>query len=245
MYHELSIRTPQRDFSVFLQKGFYNGRARSPFHNHNYTEVQLILNGNATFAIEGQKCQVGSGTMLVIRRKALHTCAEQEEGTLRSAFQINCALPEDAPPFQLYTVDESLLRRFFEEIARCGETGDYTLLSAFIALLCCYFYQGVPMELNRVPDYGFAIHEFFLTHYNQDARLSDLADALHLSERQAERLVLAHTGATFRKTLAATRAMIAKQLMHATEMPLSQIAEYVGYRSYAGFWKAMKSLEAL
>ena len=40
--------------------------------------------------------------------------------------------------------------------------------------------------------------------------------------------------------ISSTRVMIAKQLLRSSDMSLSEIAEYVGYRSYAGFWKAMK-----
>ena len=37
---------------------------------------------------------------------------------------------------------------------------------------------------------------------------------------------------------------IAHQLMQAENASLEQIAKYVGYRSYSGFWKAMKRYES-
>ena len=37
---------------------------------------------------------------------------------------------------------------------------------------------------------------------------------------------------------------IANQLMQAEDASLEQIAKYVGYRSYSGFWKAMKRYES-
>jgi AraC-like DNA-binding protein len=33
---------------------------------------------------------------------------------------------------------------------------------------------------------------------------------------------------------------MAKHLIATTDMSLGEVADYVGYRSYAGFWKAMK-----
>lgn len=240
MYNELSIKTPGGEFFAFLQEGFYNNLSCSPVHNHNYTEVHLILDGSATFVIEGKTYVVESERMLIIPRKVMHTCIKQDENTMHSAFQINYDQSDSIAKFEVYPIDEKLLRRFFDELPYCRGTNDYTTISAFMAFFCHCFYKGERIESMPVIDYGFAIHEFFLTHYNEDPCLSDLANMLHLSERQTERLVLKHMGGTFRKTLAATRAMIAKQLMDSSDMSLTEIAEYVGYRSYAGFWKAMK-----
>ena len=88
-------------------------------------------------------------------------------------------------------------------------------------------------------DYGFLIHEFFSLHYSEDLHLCDLAQFLHLSERQTERLVIEHTGNTFRNELTAIRMTIAKKLLTSSQMSLTEISQYVGYKSYAGFWKAL------
>ena len=241
MYNELPIRTPLGNFSAFLQRGFYHGIALSPFHNHNYTEVHLLLDGFADFVIEGKKHAIGSGHMLILPKKTLHSCVRQDVGTKHSAFQISYDLPEGfSPSFLVVPVDEQLLRRILDEIRRCRETDDHKMISAYLALLCCYFREDEELKSNRVVNYGFAIHEFFLTRYTEDVRLSDLAETLHLSERQTERLVRQYMGETFRRTLAATRRMIARQLIDFSEFSMTEIAEYVGYRSYAGFWKAIK-----
>ena len=70
-------------------------------------------------------------------------------------------------------------------------------------------------------------------------RIEDLAKELHLSTRQTERLVFANTGNTFGNELTLTRIAIAKHLIKTTDMKLSDVAEYVGYKSYAGFYKAL------
>ena len=86
---------------------------------------------------------------------------------------------------------------------------------------------------------------FFSNRYSEDVRLSDLAEAIHLSERQTERLVIEHTGRGFRDELTETRVKIARQRLADKNMTLGEIAGYVGYRSYAGFWKAMKKSGAI
>ena len=240
MYHELLIKTPSKEFSAFLQEGFYSGIACSPVHNHNHTEVHLILGGTAVFIIEGKKHEIESGHALIIPKRRMHTCVKQDENTMHSAFQIDCDLSADGSPFEEYRIDDQILHRLFDEIKQCRETDDHTMISAWIALIFCCFHKDGRVEAKKVKNYGFIIHEAFLRHYNEDIRLSDLADMLHLSQRQTERLVRKHTGGSFRTTLAATRVMIAKQLIASSDMSLQEIAEYVGYRSYAGFWKAMK-----
>ena len=243
MYNELPIKTPMGEFSVFLQQGFYNMLGCSPFHNHNYVEVHLILDGDATFLIQREKYEIRSGSMLFIPRKTLHACIKQDENTKHTAFQINYVPCEEISRPAVLPIDKQLLYVFFDEILQCRETRDHTTISAFVSLFFCRFCKNERLESNQVIDYGFAIHEFFSKRYNEDIRLCDLAETLHLSERQTERLVLEHMGKTFRKALASTRVMIAKQLLLFSDLSLREIAEYVGYRSYAGFWKAMQNFD--
>ena len=70
--------------------------------------------------------------------------------------------------------------------------------------------------------------------------MRDIANYLHLSERQSERLIIDYTGHSFRDELVATRMNMAKILFSTTDMSLSEISQYVGYKSYNGFWKAAK-----
>ena len=45
-------------------------------------------------------------------------------------------------------------------------------------------------------------------------------------------------GRSFRGALTVTRMQVAERLINISAMPLTEVAQYVGYRSYAGFWKA-------
>ena len=117
---------------------------------------------------------------------------------------------------------------------------DHSSVAAYISLFCSSFESNARRMPIPITDYGFLIFEFFSRNYKEQVRLCDLAELLHLSNRQAERLVLEHTGRSFREELAATRVRIANQLLKTTDMSLAEIAEYTGYRSYAGLWKAMK-----
>ena len=240
MNNELLIKTPHADIIAFLKDGFYSGLGCGSFHNHNCTEVHITVGGGAIFAVSGRDVELKSGDLLLIPPKSLHACIAQDDGVRRTAFQIDREVAEA----QVIHIDEHILSGFFDEIERSEHGGDCTMLCAFMSLICCHFCIGQPITPRHVEDHGYTVYEFFSQRYSEDVRLADLAAELHLCERQTERLVTEHMGVNFRKALSNTRIMMAKQLMQDSRLTLAQIAEYVGYRSYAGFWKALRAYDA-
>ena len=236
MCRELSVYTPTRTVRVFLQNGFYAYSPSAKNHLHNYTELHLILDGNAAFTVDDREISAESGTMLIIPKKTPHACTKEESGVKHTAFQLDL----DTAAFALHHIDENLLRLFFEEIAHARSSDDYAPLSAMMALLLCLRPNAERVSAKKVTDYRFLINEFFSLRYNEDVHLADLASLLHLSERQAERLVRTHMGCSFREALTNARIATAHRLLKASTLSGREVAEYVGYRSYTGFWKAMK-----
>ena len=238
MYYELQIKSPTGIFNVFLQNGFFDLLANkgTVFHKHNYAEVHLILGGSVLFNIENEIYEAKSGDILVIPPRHLHSYKAQDVTVKHTAFQIEL----NVDSVNIYQCDEDILNVFFKEIKRTQENNDYTRLSAFLSLLTCYFSENENIKARPVTNYGFLIREFFSINYGQSVVLSDLANQLHLSERHAERLVIEYMGKTFKEALVESRMMIAQQLIESSDLSLREIAQYVGYHSYAGFWKAMK-----
>lgn len=234
-FHTLTVKTPARDIKAFLQSGFYSFRASPALHRHNYTELHLILGGDADFNVGGQRFHAESGDMLLIPPRVMHICLRQSEGARRTAFQIDLGCEE----VRVLPVNQAVLGEFFAAVAECIKTGEHGEVAAYMALLC-HPLTAADAAPEPITDYGFLIQEFFSTRYSENIHLSDLAEFLCLSERQAERLTVLHTGKTFRHELVATRLAVARHLMESTEMPLRDIAAYVGYESYGGFWKALK-----
>ena len=236
MYNEINVKIGSQEHKVYLQNGFYKSSPTPGLHNHNYTEIHMISGGNAIFIVGNETYTVSSGDVLVIPPKVYHCCSVTDDNVCLSALQISHSIEKPA----LYSIDPGIMSSFFKEIARAGESGDHAIVSAYITLILSHS-DNAPKEFpSTVIDYGFFIHEFFSMNYNKDVRLSDLAAQLFLSERQTERLVIEHTGKTFREKLTSIRMDMARLLLSSSNMSLSEVASYVGYRSYAGFWKAMK-----
>ncbi len=239
-YRELDIQIGKKHGRAFLQRGFYLQLPPTKrIHKHNYADVHMVIGGEIEFHIDKKVCSATDGTLLVIPRDTFHSCVVKEKTAVHTAFQIDYDIEE----FQSFSISSSIISEFYKEIERVKETDDYTKIAAYISLLCSYFCQPKAVEAKSITDYGFLIREFFQTQYSRDIKLSDLAEVLNVCERQAERLVLEYTGRNFRDELTFTRISMAKQMLKSNQMSLQEIASYVGYHSYAGFWKAMKKYD--
>ncbi len=237
--NELTVTVGGIERKVFLQDGFYSRSAPTQYmHKHSYPEIHLVSGGGLKLAVDDKEYELSDGDFLVIPAGFYHGCKYMDESASHSAFQVD----ETVCEVMRYSVNGGISSEFINEIAKCGKNGDHARIAAYISLICSYFARSV--EAERITDSGFLISEFFYNNYGTDARLEDLADLMHLSPRQTERVVEAHTGRSFRGELTFTRMQVAERLINISAMPLSEVAQYVGYRSYAGFWKAYQKYKS-
>lgn len=237
MFDELSITIGKQNFTAFFQGGFYTPSVYLPYlHRHNYTEVHLVTGGNAKYSARDELFCISEGQMIVIPRNTLHCCTNKDETTRICSFQINY----DVKDICTFETDSGNIADFIEEIEKSVKSGYYTKVSFYIALFCAEFIEKEKLSVRKTRDDAFLIYEFMWSNYALNVRLCDLAEVLHLSERQTERLVIKYMGKPFRGVISNIRMEMAKKLMETTDMPMSEIAKSVGYKSYAGFWKAIK-----
>jgi AraC-like DNA-binding protein len=239
MHYELSFKMIDHDYKAFLQDGFFvSPKTDTSLHKHNYAEIHVLGEGRAEFLIENHSVTVMGPAILTIPAPMMHCCTYQDEHLLHTAFQTDC----QADQLRTFPLEMGLVKSFTEEIQLCRFTGNYSTVALYIPLFCSYYHRE-SLTVTEIKDYNFLISEFFILNYDKDVYLADLAEQLHISERHAERLVLQYTGHSFREELVAVRMRVADQLMQRENASLEQIAKYVGYRSYSGFWKAMKRHE--
>ena len=236
MDNKLNIKIGSKDCAVFLQDGFYSyAIQKTPLHKHSYAEIHIVTNGTIDFKIGDVTHSSAKGNLIFIPDNTFHCVIRGDQDACHVAFQIDC----DAQGFLTKQISPQTVQDFLNEIEKCRATNDYTMVSTYISLFYSHLYSE-GLQARPIADYRFLIYEFLSRHYNEELQLSDLAKALHLSERQAERLVVKYTQNTFREELAAIRINVANHLLNTTSMTLTEVARYVGYRSYSGFWKAMK-----
>lgn len=237
MYQELEIVTSTQKHKAFFMDGFHlESIPTTNLHNHNFSEVHLLAKGNADFMIGGKTYTLSQGSIMIIPRGVFHCCIKCDKDTHHNAFQIDY----ETDSVKTLVIGKETIQSFFDEIALTNTTKNYYKIASYISLFCSHIHNESSLHTSNVTDYGFIIWEFLSLHYNEDLHVSDLAKELHLSERQTERLMKEYTGKSFKNELCEIRMNIAKHLIDNSELSLSEIARYVGYDSYAGFWKAMK-----
>ncbi len=89
------------------------------------------------------------------------------------------------------------------------------------------------------------IEKYFADNLQDDKMLDSLAQELHLSNRQTERLIQSYFGITFREKLTITRIETAKDMLSNSKLSIEDIAFRVGYSSRISFSTSFKNYEGI
>ena len=236
-YSEFEINVAGKRHRVFLQPGFFPSVPLScRFHRHSYAEAHIALRGETAFRLDKETRRLRAGDILILPPKTYHGRAFAAPGTLTSSFLIDLELTAPIA----FTLPPALLEAFFAELTDARETQNFVRIPHYLSLLFTHATNEFAFTPG-VKDYYVVIQDFFNVHYDQDVHLSDLTEILHLSTRQTERLIKEYTGHSFRSELVNIRLLAAKHLLDTTSLNLKEICQSVGFKSYSGFWKAMKA----
>ena len=213
--------------TLHLFSGFSPSSFRAaPLHAHPYPEVHLFLTGAGRYTVEGRDYPLGRGDVILIPAGALHATAA-EEGSRILVFQTDIA----AEHLLTLTLPEPLL----DEILGAETT---EALSPSLHYLLARLSSVPTLAVSENRDVAYLIHEYVEANYHRPLRLSELAELLHLSERQTQREIRRLTGGSFSELLRSHRMAVAHRLARTTEMTAAEIAAYVGYETYSGFRRA-------
>lgn len=122
------------------------------------------------------------------------------------------------PAIGSYTKITSLCAELLVELVRC--------MDGEIEKPCTY---TLPYR-DKNDQWDIPIDSFF-TNYKENLTLDMLAQSLHLSTRQTNRLLKKHFNASFKQKLQETRIEAAKDLLRTSRHSLEYIADHVGYTS--------------
>lgn len=222
---------------LFLQNGFWESPSpSSTLHRHTYSEAHLVQKGKLRYQVDQRIIEAVPGDLFVIPPHIFHKFADSEPETAGCAFQMSLPVKK----FCMHHVPVELLTLLLHEIAHWTQTGDSLRLSGYLTVLCAEIYGDMHHFSQPIQDRAFLIHEYFANNYNRPLTLQEFSAQLNLSEKQTERLILQHTGRTFRQELMFRRVQAARQLI-ASGLSYSEVAERVGYSSYSGLWKALQT----
>ncbi|MBQ8351239.1 MAG: helix-turn-helix domain-containing protein [Clostridia bacterium] len=240
LFHkEMTINLEEQRNKLLINRGFFSFLTNpSPLHSHYYAELHLFARGGGVYATTEKEYVVREGELLVFPAGVYHSCRSILPNSQHIDFQITDTIEEVVQQ----PLPSGIAPALFAEITRLGENRTSERLRAYLSLLCAEAKGNSGDEpLTVIDDRAFLIHEYMTRNYNRDISLADIAKFLCLSEKQTGRLIRQYTGLHFKDALTRYRIEAAKQMIEAKNLPLSKIAELVGYHSYSGFWKAFNA----
>lgn len=202
----------------------------SPWHKHEYAEVHLTAVGKAECTVEGVLYENCRGDALLIPAGKYHSVVTPNLEMAHFSFQAELSEKDvrkvHFPP--------EFIKDLFDKLS----SGDKCL--GTLSYICTELSGTDYYRPETLQDYRHAIGNFFDRRHHENIGVDDLASELHLSRMHTQRLVKKYTGMTFGENVRKYRLRVGEYLMKNTDMTKEKIAEYVGYSSYSGFWKAMK-----
>lgn len=241
----------------------------SPIHLHTKPELQYIVSGTLEENIEGSPpLTIPKGSILLIPPNLLHSNEKQEGSRMIFTFALQqIPLNPDEYSFSEYQYYSGLFGQIHKPIVYESSALSYcltqlttlsdapqnrhkqkSLLSFFFIQLCqevqlrCQSeaVQNSILPGSRYNQQYFLVEHYINTHYNKKTSTENIAAILHISRRQADRIVEQSFGKSYAALITERRMSIAKVLLEKTALTCSEIAEKVGYDSYPGFFLAFK-----
>lgn len=202
----------------------------SPLHKHEHAEVHLIIKGDMRFTVEGSTYKLCAGDAILIPSGFFHMTESEDNERVHFSFQTKMSQRE--------IVIKQFPKDFLSELQRKLKNGEDCINHLFF--ICAELGNINHYKSDSQTDYKHIIGHFFDKRHQENVQIKDLSETLHLSKMHTQRLIKKHTGMTFGENLRSYRMRVADYLTQNTDMTEEEIARYVGYRSYSGYWKAKK-----
>ncbi len=233
----------------------------SAVHTHSWYELFYVVEGVLHIFMGGEEHLVKAGNIfLVLPGEEHYTVIDEVEGAVRYCFQFSVKIRRETPvglalqrflgsceqrPHAVDGACYTLVRVLSDAVAaEDAATAGAHLLSL---LLACG--SSVLEQRRRTPDVLddsesdriYRIETICQNFFNERTiSLSLIADELHLSERQVERLFKRQYGCSFHTYITHLRMQEALAMLKDGE-PVATVAESVGYGSMSAFYRAFRA----
>ena len=206
-------------------------------HCHRLGEVHILLSGEADYVIGEEAFVFRPGDAVYIPAKVFHSAKCRENSTTFITFSLRNA-PKRLSSCHL---SPALLAGLCQATLDSAEAGNLDPLMPYFYILMEHLLHLNGPAVRESLDYEGMIQRYMDTNYAKDLTLSSLAKEVGLSPRQVQRIIQKETGNTFLQELTSRRMNAARYLEESTDMSATEIAHYVGYNSYSGYWKARRN----
>jgi AraC-like DNA-binding protein len=258
----IQVTVPFEQGQMRLRPSHADGSVRkyiwdSKRHCNAEYELHVILHGECTLDVEDNQYQLHGGQVVLIAPGKYHKPSSVPgeferfslsftlaEGSLLSAMKQavpQCACFAPSSEFMQYCkrfVGESERKTPFQKHA---QEALLTLLAVtLIRDLQLANYQAAQWKEEETPGRIDLIDNYFERHFHEKNGCAVLAEQLHLSKRQLDRILNAHYGMGFQEKLIQTRMDHAALLLRTSDKTVQDIIGAVGYNSVTAFYKAFR-----
>lgn len=231
---------------------------RTAYHTHSWYELFYVEEGILHAYVGGEELLLEKGALFLVAPGVEHyTAIDETEGAARFRFNFALRFKKEtelaAELAQLFAFDayklllsdsttHTRIRMLAEAMAeeRVAAAGCYLLsllLSAFTLMRKQKDHGRFDdTENNRI----YKIESICQAYFTEKGfSLSILAEELHLSERQVERIIKRQYGINFRTYITSLRMKEARAILDAGT-PVASVADTVGYASLSAFHRAFR-----
>lgn len=231
-------------------------------HSNMEYELFVMLEGHCKMDVEAQSYEMGVGDALIVAPTKFHCPGESSSDASYLIFPFVLTDTKAAREFNLKVIPCKKLAFSNKTIELCRNIHDEakqqnlfwqdTVEAMYVQLAIELLRSVLPSEPQKdfedtavqVGRFGI-IDCFFEEHCKNHGTAQMLAQELHISPRQLNRVLLTHYRMSYREKLLRTRMDRAAWLLRTTDLSVGQISEAVGYMSETSFFKAFKAYHGI
>ncbi len=254
-------------FDMVLKEGYYlrEGSEFPRLHCHPDYEIHCIEKGTCTYALEKGKLQLESPALVLFPPKSYHGFLSMSPDCEKCCFEFNLSQDGEGAAFfeyatllsgfqkgKVFQIDFPSIMKFSRQVY--SEEDRYRMSCGLGEILLLVLSEirksrkkkSKPVELSgRKTMEQTMILGSIIAHieknYQKDLTLKDISAAVHLSERQIERILKNGMQAGFLTILNRYRIRIAVQKIMDGETDMEKLSEQCGFQGYTSFWRHFKS----
>lgn len=238
---------------------------RAGIHKHSFNELHLCLNGSCIYKASDMCYTLAPGDLILMRGEETHCLVEKTEDFCKVALgfsieqqsgdladELHSSLNQH--PILVSNKTTELTALFYSILQECSQQklGYLTAVNLSllrIILLCARLDEkqlnSPPIFSKRIDQRIAEINAFIECHLQEGFTCQDVANNVHLSLRQLNRVIHQEFGMPISDYIDKIRCECAKNLLLHTDMPTSKIAHEIGYANEFSFSKFFKRVEGM
>lgn len=237
-------------------------------HSHEYIELAYVLEGDGTTTINGKSAPLKKGDFYIIDYNSSHSYSSETQDfkiinclfsppIINSSFKEDMSFDEAMSSYffkisgryvnhpaadSLYHDETGEIKVLFENMLKeynDGEAGNIELIRYYVRMVIIKMARIIGSS-NKVSNDIKLVIDTINKRCDENISLGDIADEIHFSLPYLSAKFKKETGMTFTKYLQNIRIEKAASLLTATDMPIEEVAEQVGYKDINTFYTVFK-----